>query len=143
MRCQRCGFEIEPGQTFCSMCGTEQSKALREDKKKKITSIFGIIKVASKEHLKMYINLALIIAWAILIYVEFRGMQVTMPLMCLGLLLFLYILFQCLLPYKNPNASKSKKYKMAVKVSFILIALLTLLTFLGDISPVEFVKKII
>ena len=45
MRCQRCGFEIEPGQTFCSMCGTEQSKAMREPKKK-IKSILGVIKVA-------------------------------------------------------------------------------------------------
>ena len=58
MRCQRCGFEIEPGQTFCSMCGTEQSKAIREPKKK-VTSIAGIIKVTSKEHMKMWGNLAL------------------------------------------------------------------------------------
>ena len=51
MRCQRCGFDVEPGQTFCSMCGTEQSKALRAPKKK-IKSILGSIKVASNNHLK-------------------------------------------------------------------------------------------
>ena len=73
MRCQRCGFEIEPGQTFCSMCGTEQSKALRPDKKKKITSILGIIKVASTNHAKMYGNLAFIIATMTFIYISCRN----------------------------------------------------------------------
>ena len=35
MRCQRCGFELEAGQTFCSMCGTEQSRAERKKKWKR------------------------------------------------------------------------------------------------------------
>ena len=55
MRCQRCGFELEPGQTFCSMCGTEQAKAMRKEKRK-IKSIFWTIKVVSKNHLYMWIN---------------------------------------------------------------------------------------
>ena len=139
MRCQRCGFEIEPGQTFCSMCGTEQSKALREPKKK-ISSILGIIKVTSTNHLKMYGNLALMIIACFVIYFMSKNSPIMVPVFCLGSLLFLYIFLQCLIPYKNPNASKSKKYKMGVKVSFVLIILLVLLTFLGDTSLVELVK---
>ena len=139
MRCQRCGFEIEPGQTFCSMCGTEQSKALREPKKK-IKSILGIIKVASNNHLKMYGNLALIIIACFLVYYMSNESAVMIPLYCLAALLFMYIFIQCLVPYKNPNASKSKKYKLGVKVSFILIVLLVLLCFLGDTSLTELVK---
>ena len=139
MRCQRCGFEIEPGQTFCSMCGTEQSKALRKEKKK-IKSILWIIKVASTHHLKMYGNLALMIIAAFVIYNISNGSPVMVPIFCLGSLLFFYILFQCLIPYKNPNASKSKRYKMGIRVSFVLIILLVLLAFLGDTSLVELVK---
>lgn len=142
MRCQRCGFEIEPGQTFCSMCGTEQSKALRA-KKKKVSSILGIIKVASSNHLKMYGNLALIIISGLFIYYVCDDIPVKFPLLCLWVLLFLYILFQCLLPYKNPNASKSKKYKLGMRMSFMLIVILTLLAFFGDVSLMDIVKKII
>lgn len=144
MRCQRCGFEIEPGQTFCSMCGTEQSKALRTKKEKwKIKSIFGIIKVASTNHLKMYGNLALIIC--LFIYMRFTNNEspAFIPYMCLGSLLFFYILFQCLVPYKNPNSSKSKKYKLAIRVSFILIIILGLLAiFDGGSSLLDLAKKI-
>lgn len=127
MRCQRCGFEIEPGQTFCSMCGTEQSKAMREPKKK-IKSILGVIKVASMNHLKMWVNLFLMIALALFIFFTRSESPVFMALVCLGFILFGYIFVQCLIPYKNPNASKSKKYKMAVKVSLVLIILLFLLS---------------
>ena len=139
MRCQRCGFEIEPGQTFCSMCGTEQSKALREPKKK-IKSILGIIKVASNNHLKMYGNLFLVIIACFVIYFLCKDSNVMIPLYCLTALLFMYILFQCLVPYKNPNASKSKKYKVGVRLSFILVILLMILAFVGDISLVDLVK---
>ena len=139
MRCQRCGFEIEPGQTFCSMCGTEQSKALRAPKRK-IKSILGIIKVASTNHLKMYGNLALGIIACALIYIMCNESPVMVPLYCLASLLMLYILFQCLLPYKNPNASKSKKYKLGVRVSFILIILLFLMAFLGDVDIMDLIR---
>lgn len=139
MRCQRCGFEIEPGQTFCSMCGTEQSKALREPKKK-IKSILGVIKITSNNHLKMFGNLALVIIACILVYIMCNESPVMIPLYCLAALLSMYILFQCLLPYKNPNASKSKKYKLGVKVSFILILILVLIAFLGDSSLMDFAK---
>lgn len=142
MRCQRCGFEIEPNQTFCSMCGTEQAKALRDNKKKKIESIFGIIKVASLDHAKMYGNLALIIGVMIYIWVACSDMPVRIPYICLASLLFFYILFQCLVPYKNPNSSKSKKYKIGRRVSFILIVLLFILILLGDFSLLDLIKKI-
>ena len=62
------------------------------------------------------------------------------PLYCLTALLFMYIFFQCLVPYKNPNASKSKKYKLGVRISFILIVLLVILAFVGDVSLVDLVK---
>lgn len=139
MRCQRCGFEIEPGQTFCSMCGTEQSKALREPKKK-IKSILGIIKITSNNHLKMYGNLLLMLIAAFVIYYMCNDSPVMVPIFCLGTLLFFYIFFQCMIPYKNPNASKSKKYKLGVRVSFMLVILLVLLAFLGDTSLVDLVK---
>ena len=139
MRCQRCGFEIEPGQTFCSMCGTEQSKALREPKKK-IKSILGIIKITSNNHLKMYGNLVLMLIAAVVIYYMCNDSPVMVPIFCLGTLLFFYIFFQCMIPYKNPNASKSKKYKLGVRVSFMLVILLVLLAFLGDTSLVDLVK---
>jgi len=144
MRCQRCGFEIEPGQTFCSMCGTEQSKALREDKKKwSAKSILWVIKVASTNHLKMYGNLALLIIGCVLIYFMNSDSKTLIPLFCLASLLFFYIFFQCLVPYKNPNASKSKKYKLGIRVSFMLILLLVLVAFLGDASLTDWVKSIV
>lgn len=139
MRCQRCGFEIEPNQTFCSMCGTEQSKALRE-KDKKIESILWVIKVASKDHAKMYLNLALMIAVIAYIIFVCADMPVQIPYICLAALLFFYILIQCLIPYKNPNSSKSKKYKIGRRVSFILIILLFVLILLGDFSLVDLAK---
>lgn len=141
MRCHRCGFEIEPGQTFCSMCGTEQSKAIREPKKK-IKSILGIVKVASDNHLKMYINLGLMILAFIFISIKCKGSDILVTLYCLGTLLAGYIFIECMIPYKNPNASKSKKYKLGVRISFILIILLVVLAFVGDISLTGIVRDI-
>ena len=131
MRCQRCGFEIEPGQTFCSMCGTEQSKAMRKPKKK-IKSIAGVIKITSTEHLKMWVNLALVLGAFLYILFACKGKPVQIPYICLVILLFGYILFQCMIPYKNPNSSKTKKYKLAVKMSFILVVLLMVLVLFTD-----------
>lgn len=128
MRCQRCGFEIEPGQTFCSMCGTEQSKAMRKSKRK-IKSILGVIKITSNNHLKMYGNLAL--ALGLLFYVIFGLDQHSTQIsyLCLLVLLIGYLLFECLIPYKNPNASKSKKYKLGIRISFGCILVLVILIF--------------
>ena len=142
MRCQRCGFEIEPGQTFCSMCGTEQSKALREPKKK-IESIFGIIKVVSKNHLKMYINLALAIL--LLLYIIYvNDSPINLAYICCDAMIILYALFQCLVPFKNPNSSKSKAYKYSVRVVFGCILVLTLvILFTGTYSIMDLVKKIL
>lgn len=141
MRCQRCGFEIEPGQTFCSMCGTEQSKALRENKKKKIKSILGVIKVTSNNHLKMWINFFLIIGAFVYILLACEGQPNQVAYLCLAILLFFYIFFQCLIPYKNPNASKSKKYKLGMRMSFILIVLLMVLVLFTDsYSLMDFAK---
>lgn len=140
MRCQRCGFELEPGQTFCSMCGTEQAKAMRK-KKKKIKSILGVIKITSNNHLKMWINFGLMILMFTWMYLGYRGTKIFYPYICLGILLMGYILIQCLIPYKNPNASKSKKYKMSIKVCFGLMLIL-MLVMLFDTGFLDLVKKI-
>ena len=141
MRCQRCGYEIEPGQTFCSMCGTEQSKALRPSKKKR-TSILGIIKITSNNHMKMWGNFVLSIAAFLYIFYGCKGESTQVSYLCLTTLLVLYTLFQCVLPYKNPNASKSKKYKLGVRVSFILIVILMVLVlFAGENALMDFAKR--
>ena len=140
MRCQRCGFEIEPGQTFCSMCGTEQSKALRAPKRK-IKSILGVIKVTSNNHLKMWGNFFFLILVVTYISIVNKESRILFSYLSLAFLLFMYITFQCLVPYKNPNASKSKKYKLGMRVSFVLIILLLVLSlFAGTNSLVDLVK---
>ena len=143
MRCQRCGFEIEPGQTFCSMCGTEQSKALRETKqKKKIGSILGIIKITSNNHLKMWGVFGLTIVLMIYILIALKGNHLQIPYFCCNIVLILYVLFQVLVPYKNPNSSKSKKYKLAIRTTFACALLLALLVFIGEFDLIGLVKKI-
>lgn len=142
MRCQRCGFEIEPGQTFCSMCGTEQSKAMRKDKKK-IKSILGIIKVTSNSHLKMYGNLVLALALFFYVLFGMKGTSIQVPYLCVFILLLLVIIVQCLIPYKNPNASKSKRYKLTMRAVFgCIIVLFFLLLFVDNRSLIDLVKKL-
>ncbi len=130
MRCQRCGFELEAGQTFCSMCGTEQSRAERK-KKWKPKTLLWIIKVASKNHLWMWITFIISIA----VFIGLFAMPIKLPLklscICLGVLLVGYELFNILLGYKNPNATKTKAYKIRYKMCFVLAILLLL-------SPVVF-----
>ena len=143
MRCQRCGFEIEPGQTFCRMCGTEQSKALRPDKKKKIKSILGVIKITSNNHLKMWGNFALVLASFLYVLFARKGQYTQLAYLCLLFILLCYVLFQCLVPYKNPNASKSKKYKLGIKVVFILVVLIMILVlFVGSQGLMDLAKSI-
>ncbi|MBR3891316.1 MAG: zinc ribbon domain-containing protein [Bacilli bacterium] len=130
MRCQRCGFELEAGQTFCSMCGTEQSRAERK-KKWKPKTLLWVIKVASKNHLWMWITFIISIA----VFIGLFAMPINRPLkiscICLGVLLVGYELFNILLGYKNPNATKTKAYKIRYKMCFVLAMLLLL-------SPIVF-----
>ena len=132
MICQRCGFEMEEGQTFCSMCGTEQSRAKRE-KKKSFKSILWVIKVTSKPHLKMWIVflVSLIMFGCILGF-----MDTTLPLVvssiCLNIVLLGYELFYVLIPYKNPNAGKTKAYKIKFKMCAVCATLLLLVTLFLD-----------
>lgn len=130
MRCQRCGFELEAGQTFCSMCGTEQSRAERK-KKWKPKTLLWIIKVASKNHLWMWITFIISVA----VFIGLFAMPINLPLkmscICLGVLLIGYELFNVLLGYKNPNATKTKAYKIRYKMCFVLAILLLL-------SPIVF-----
>jgi predicted nucleic acid-binding Zn ribbon protein len=142
MRCQRCGFEIEVGQTFCSMCGTEVAKAERP-KKRKIKSIFWAIKVASKQHLKMWINFFLLLAVMFYVIFGMKGSPAQVAYLCMCVLLLMYVLFECLLPYKNPNASKNKAYKLGIRVSFMMIVLLAvIILFTGDITLLDLVKRL-
>ena len=143
MRCQRCGFEIEPGQTFCSMCGTEQAKAMREKKKKGVKSILGIIKITSQNHLKMWGNLGLAILSFLYILFACEGDPVQVPYICLISLIIMYLAFQCFIPYKNPNASKSKRYKIGMRTSFVLILILIVIVlFTGDFNLMDLAKSI-
>lgn len=132
MKCQRCGFEIEEGQVFCSMCGTEQSRAQRP-KKKSFKSILWIIKVTSKAHLKMWLVFLTTIVMAICL-VNF--LDPTSPLvlssLCLLALLLGYELFHVLLGYKNPNATKTKAYKVKYRMCAILMFLLLIVTIFLD-----------
>ena len=126
MRCQRCGFEIENGQTFCSMCGTEQSRALRV-KKKSPKSILWIIKITSKAHLKMW--LVFLTSIALVIFANYKtdkSSPLVLSVLCLSVVLLGYELFQILLGYKNPNATKTKAYKIRYRVCAILAGLLVL-----------------
>ena len=132
MRCQRCGFEIEPGQTFCSMCGTEQSKAERK-KKKSPKSILWIIKVVSKPHLKMWLVFLLSLVLSIAAYSLLDpSSPLVLSSLCLGVLLIAYELFYVLLGYKNPNATKTKAYKLKYRMCAILAVLLVLVTVFLD-----------
>lgn len=140
MRCQRCGFEIEPGQTFCSMCGTEQSKALRKEKRK-IKSIFWMIKVVSKNHLKMWIDFFLGVALMLYIIFLCKGEVAQVAYICCDVLILLYTLIQCLIPYKNPNASKTKKYKLSYRLAFgCVLVLFLLILFSNSYNLIDLVK---
>ena len=140
MRCQRCGFEIEPGQTFCSMCGTEQAKALRKEKRK-IKSIFWTIKVVSKNHLHMWINFFLGVALMLYIVFLCKGQTAQVAYICCDILILGYTLIQSLIPYKNPNLSKSKAYKLAVRAAFgSILVLFILILFSNSYSLIDIVK---
>ena len=132
MRCQRCGFEIEAGQTFCSMCGTEQSRAERK-KKKSFKSILWVIKVNSKPHMKMWFVFfaSLIMAMCVLKFMDYDSPLVLSSL-CLSVLLLGYELFHILIGYKNPNATKTKAYKIKYRMCAISAALLLIGTVFLD-----------
>ena len=128
MRCQRCGFEIEAGQTFCSMCGTEQSRALRK-KKKSPKSILWIIGVTSKAHLKMWLVFFTSIALTLFTYfrLDTKSSPLVISALCLSALLLGYELFHIMLGYKNPNATKTKAYKIKYRLCAILAFLLVII----------------
>lgn len=132
MRCQRCGFEMEAGQTFCSMCGTEQSRAERK-KKKSPKSILWVIKVASKAHLKMWLVFLMSI---VLCACAYAFLDSSSPLvvssLCLSILLVAYEMFYVLIGYKNPNTTKTKAYKIKYRMCAILAVLLVVVTLFLD-----------
>ena len=112
MRCQRCGFEMEEGQTFCSMCGTEQSRALRK-KKRSFKSILWVIRVVSKSHLKMWlVFIASILLGALSIAFMRDSLPLKVSIVSLNILLLACELFYILLGYKNPTTTKTKAYKL-------------------------------
>lgn len=132
MRCQRCGFEMEAGQTFCSMCGTEQSRALRV-KKKSPKSILWLIKVVSKSHLKMWLTFLATLAMSICIWIFLdRSKPIVVSVMCLNIILVAYELFYVMLGYKNPNSTKTKAYKIKYRSCLILAILLMLVALFLD-----------
>ena len=126
MRCQRCGFELEAGQTFCSMCGTEQSRSERK-KKWKPKSILWVIKVSSKNHLWMWLTFFVTLAVFIATVAFLPMTPLNISCICLGILLVGYELFNVMLGYKNPNATKTKAYKIRYKMCFVLAMLLLII----------------
>ena len=132
MRCQLCGFELEPGQTFCSMCGTEQSRALKK-KKWSPKSILWVIKVVSKSHLKMWVVFLISIVFAIIVFnLLNQASPLVISSLSLSAILVGYELFYILMGYKNPNATKTKAYKIRYRTCFILAVLLLLFTIFMD-----------
>ena len=132
MRCQRCGFELEPGQTFCSMCGTEQSRAIKK-KKWSPKSILWFIKVVSKAHFKLWIVFFVSLACAIVVFnVLPADSPITVSSLSLSAILIAYEIFYILLGYKNPNSTKTKAYKLRYRVCFILAILLLLFSLFVD-----------
>lgn len=136
MRCQRCGFEIEAGQTFCSMCGTEQSRAQRV-KKKSPKSILWLVRVVSKSHLKMWLVFITTLVVSALMY-GILGLEtpVVISSFCLDILLVAYELFYVLIGYKNPNSTKSKSYKIRYRAFAILLGLLVVFTVVLDFGAI-------
>lgn len=136
MRCQRCGFEIEAGQTFCSMCGTEQSRAVRE-KKKSPKSILWLIPVTSKAHLRMWLVFLVSVAFAICV-LSFMDptSEIVVSSLCLSALLLGVEIFNILLGYKNPNATKTKAYKVKYRACAILAVLLLVVTVFLDFDQI-------
>lgn len=134
MRCERCGFELEPGQTFCSMCGTEQSRAARK-KKFSPKSILWVIKVASKNHLKMWlVFIATLVMSAFILGFMDRESPLVISSLCLLVLLLAYQIYYVLLGYRNPNATKTKAYKLRYRALGILAVLLLLFTVFMDFN---------
>ena len=136
MRCQRCGFEMEEGQTFCSMCGTEQSRALRK-KKRSPKSILWIVKVVSKSHFKMWLVFLLSIALACLSMIFLRD---SLPLLVstasLNTLLLAYELVYVLLGYKNINITKTKAYKLKYRTCLVATIILFVFAIFLDFGKI-------
>ena len=132
MRCQRCGFELEPGQTFCSMCGTEQSRAIKK-KKWSPKSILWFIKVVSKSHFKLWITFFVSLIAAIIVFnVLPMDSPITISSLSLSVILIGYEIFYILIGYKNPNATKTKAYKIRYRTCFILAILLLVISLFLD-----------
>ena len=103
---------MEEGQTFCSMCGTEHSRALRK-KKKSFKSILWIIRVVSKSHFKMWLVFIASIVLAALSIIFIRdSLPFLISTVSLNVLLLSCELFYVLLGYKNPTTTKTKAYKL-------------------------------
>ena len=138
MRCQRCGFEIEPGQTFCSMCGTEQSRAIREKKKKKTPkSILWVVKVVSKGHLWMWLVLlfTILVTIGVSLFMD-SSLEIVPVTICLSIVLIAYEVFYVLLGYKNPNTTKTKAYKVKYRMCAILTVLLLVCALFLDFAAI-------
>lgn len=136
MRCQRCGFEIEEGQTFCSMCGVEQSRALRE-KKKSFKSIMWIIRVVSKSHFKMWLVFitSIILGTISLIFLR-DSLPFLISTISLNILLLAYELFYVLLGYKNPTSTKTKAYKLKYRTCLVATIILFCFSMFLDFTKI-------
>lgn len=142
MRCKKCGFVLEEGQTFCNMCGAEQSK-IKDRQKTAVGSFLGIIKFSSKNHRKMWLNLLIgiiLLTYAIFFDIFNDVKAVDISAVAMLSLLILYIFVQIIMGYKNPEATYTKRYRYAIKVSLLLYILLTFYIFVINDSPFKLIE---
>lgn len=147
MRCKKCGFVLEEGQTFCNMCGAEQSK-IKERTKTEVRSLFGFIKFNSKNHRKMWFNF--LIGLILLVYTVFFDVfnmvrEIDVSAVSILTLFLIFIFVQIIAGYKNPEATHTKRYKYIIKLSLLVYLVLVFYLLVINDAPhlmVEFWKKL-
>ena len=119
MKCNKCGYTIEEEQSFCNMCGAEQSK-IKIKEKVEVRALLGLVKMASKNHRWMFYNF--LIGIAILFYFFLVAAPETTNQILIGsvaaivVLLLVHSVVQIFKGFKNPAATYTKRYKYALRL---------------------------
>ena len=124
MRCKKCGYTIEEEQSFCNMCGAEQAK-IKIKEKIEVRTLFGLLKLASKNHRLMFYNF--FIGIALLVYLFYSNLTSDIyvsPLLIWSLasiivLLLVHTVVQTFKGFKNPSATYTKRYKYALRLVWV------------------------
>ncbi len=142
MKCKKCGFALEEGQTFCNMCGAEQSK-IKEKPKSRVKSLLGIVKFTSKNHRRTWLNFVL--GLGLLVFLIFfddykKGMGVDIPAISLTILALVYVIVQLVMGYKNPESTHTKRYKYGIRLTWLVYILLILWVIFINDNPQKIVE---